>query len=195
MESLKGDVSFKVNFIDSGDNKGNYSVGSWRLIGVYDVDWSLGDDGTVNASMAFARREGDIRSHGNLIERLYGLGERSARVSLSKCLDAVDLVEADGRLIADPVSYGGLSALYRKIGVRLIAPDSMGEQERVSAIRIALSVGVVALRCAGLPLEELKESPAKHFCPDEVDRLISCFHGNVDFGNEWQEYKKMAREL
>jgi hypothetical protein len=104
-------------------------------------------------------------------------------------------VEADGRLIADPVSYGGLSALYRKIGVRLIAPDSMGEQERVSAIRIALSVGVVALRCAGLPLEELKESPAKHFCPDEVDRLISCFHGNVDFGNEWQEYKKMAREL
>lgn len=195
MESLKGGVSFKVNFIDSGDNKGNYSVGSWRLIGVYDVDWSLGDDGTVNASMAFARREGDIRSHGNLIERLYGLGERSARVSLSKCLDAVDLVEADGRLIADPVSYGGLSALYRKIGVRLIAPDSMGEQERVSAIRIALSVGVVALRCAGLTLEELKESPAKHFCPDEVDRLISCFHGNVDFGNEWQEYKKMAREL
>ena len=195
MESLKGGVSFKVNFIDSGDNKRNYSVGSWRLIGVYDVDWSLGDDGTVNASMAFARREGDIRSHGNLIERLYGLGERSARVSLSKCLDAVDLVEADGRLIADPVSYGGLSALYRKIGVRLIAPDSMGEQERVSAIRIALSVGVVALRCAGLPLEELKESPAKHFCPDEVDRLISCFHGNVDFGNEWQEYKKMAREL
>ena len=195
MESLKGGVSFKVNFIDSGDNKANYSVGSWRLIGVYDVDWSLGDDGTVNASMAFARREGDIRSHGNLIERLYGLGERSARVSLSKCLDAVDLVEADGRLIADPVSYGGLSALYRKIGVRLIAPDSMGEQERVSAIRIALSVGVVALRCAGLPLEELKESPAKHFCPDEVDRLISCFHGNVDFGNEWQEYKKMAREL
>ena len=71
----------------------------------------------------------------------------------------------------------------------------MGEQERVSAIRIALSVGVVALRCAGLPLEELKESPAKHFCPDEVDRLIYCFHGNVDFGNEWQEYKKMAREL
>lgn len=195
MESLKGGVSFKVNFIDSGDNKGNYSVGSWRLIGVYDGDWSLGDDGTVNASMTFARRAGDVRTHSNLIERLYGLGERSARVSLSKCLDAVDLVEADGRLIADPVSYGGLSALYRKIGVRIIAPDSMGEQERVSAIRIALSVGVVALHCAGLPLEELKESPAKHFCPDEVDRLISCFHGNVDFGNEWQEYKKMAREL
>ncbi len=151
--------------------------------------------GGVNASMAFARRAGDVRSHGNLIERLYGLGERSARVSLSKCLDAVDLVEADGRSIADPVSYGGLSALYRKIGVRLIAPDSMGEQERVSAIRIALSVGVVALHCAGLPLEELKESPAKHFCPDEVAELVSCFHGNVDFGNDWQEHKKMAREL
>ena len=185
MESLKGGVSFKVNFIDSGDNKGNYSVGSWRLIGVYDGDWYLGDDGTVNASMA-------LRSHGNLIERLYGLGERSARVSLSKCLYAVDLVEADGRLIADPVSYGGLSALYRKIGVRLISPDSMGEQERVSAIRIALSVGVVSLHCAGLPLEELKESPAKHFCPDEVDRLISCFHGNVDFGREWGDIKRVV---
>lgn len=195
MESLKGGVYFKVNFINSGDNPGNYSGESQRLIGIYNGDWSLGRSGAVNASMAFARRAGDVRSHGNLIERLYGLGERSARVSLSKCLDAVDLVEADGRLIADPVSYGGLSALYRKIGVRLIAPDSMGEQERISAIRIALSVGVVALRCAGLPLEELKESPAKHFCPDEVDRLISCFHGNVDFGNDWQEHKKMAREL
>ena len=195
MESLKGGVSFKVNFINSGDNPGNSSGESQRLIGTYNGDWSLGRSGAVNASMAFARRAGDVRSHGNLIERLYGLGERSARVSLSKCLDAVDLVEADGRSIADPVSYGGLSALYRKIGVRLIAPDSMGEQERVSAIRIALSVGVVALHCAGLPLEELKESPAKHFCPDEVAELVSCFHGNVDFGNDWQEHKKMAREL
>lgn len=195
MESLKGGVSFKVNFINSGDNPGNSSGESRRLIGIYNGDWYLGEDDSVDASMAFARRVGDVRTHGNLIERLYGLGERSARVSLPKCLDTVDLVKADGRLIADPVSYGGLSALYRKIGVRLIAPDSMGEQERVSAIRIALSVGVVALHCAGLPLEELKESPAKHFCPDEVDRLISCFHGNVDFGNGWQEYKKMAREL
>ena len=195
MESLKGGVSFKVNFINSGDNPGNSSGESQRLIGIYNGDWSLGRNSAVNASMAFARRAGDVRTHGNLIERLYGLGERSARVSLSKCLGAVDLVEADGRLIADPVSYGGLSALYRKIGVRLISPDSMGERERVSAIRIALSVGVVALHCAGLPLEELKESPAKYFCPDEVDRLTSCFYGNVDFGNEWQEYKKMAREL
>lgn len=195
MESLKGGVSFKVNFIDSGDNKGNYSVGSQRLIGIYNGDWSLGRNGAVNASMAFARRAGDVRTHGNLIERLYGLGERSARVSLSKCLDAVDLVEADGRLIADPVSYRGLSALSRKIGVRLIAPDSMGEQERIRAVRIALSVGVVALHCAGLPLEELKESPVKHFCSDEVDELMPCFYGNVDFGNEWQGYKKMAREL
>ncbi len=195
MESLKGGVSFKVNFIDSGDNKGNYSVGSQRLIGIYNGDWSLGRNGAVNASMEFARRAGDVRTHGNLIERLYGLGERSARVSLSKCLDAVDLVEADGRLIADPVSYRGLGALSRKIGVRLIAPDSMGEQERIRAVRIALSVGVVALHCAGLPLEELKESPAKHFCPDEVDGLISCFHGNVDFGKEWQEYEKIAIEL
>lgn len=172
MESLKGGVSFKVDFIDSGDNTGNYSVKSQRLTGVYNGDWSLGEDGIVNASMALARRAGDIRSHSNLIEKLY-----------------------DGRLIADPVLYGGLSALSRKIGVRLIAPDSMGEQERIKVVRIALSVGVVALHCAGLPLEELKESPVKYFCPDEVDGLISCFHGNVDFGNEWREYKKMAIEL
>lgn len=195
MESLKGGVSFKVDFIDSGDNTGNYSVKSQRLTGVYNGDWSLGEDGIVNASMALARRAGDIRSHSNLIEKLYGLGKRSALVSLPKCLNDFDLVKADGRLIADPVLYGGLSALSRKIGVRLIAPDSMGEQERIKVVRIALSVGVVALHCAGLPLEELKESPVKYFCPDEVDGLISCFHGNVDFGNEWREYKKMAIEL
>lgn len=33
MESLKGGVSFKVNFIDSGDNPGNSSGESQRLIG------------------------------------------------------------------------------------------------------------------------------------------------------------------
>lgn len=69
MESLKGGVSFKVNFINSGDNPGNSSGESQRLIGVYDGDWSLGDDGTVNASMTFARRAGDVRSHGNLMRR------------------------------------------------------------------------------------------------------------------------------
>ena len=53
------------------------------------------------------------------------MGERSARVSLPKCLDTVDPAEADGRLIAD---------------------------------------------------------------------LVSCFHGNVDFGSKWREYKKMAIE-
>ena len=192
MESLKGGVSFKVNFIDSGDNKGNYSVGSWRLIGVYDGDWSLGDDGTVNASMAFARRAGDVRTHGNLIERLYGLGERSARVSLSKCLDAVDLVEADGRLIADPMLRSGI---YRLIPTKLFVPDSLENDQKLEVVRVALRVGAVALHCSGLSLEELRESPAKHFPSGEVDKLVSCFHGNVDFGNEWQEYKKMAREL
>ena len=73
MESLKGGVYFKVNFINSGDNPGNYSGESQRLIGIYNGDWSLGRSGAVNASMAFARRAGDVRSHGNLIERLYGL--------------------------------------------------------------------------------------------------------------------------
>ena len=192
MESLKGGVSFKVNFIDSGDNKGNYSVGSWRLIGVYDGDWSLGDDGTVNASMAFARRAGDVRTHGNLIERLYGLGERSARVSLSKCLDAVDLVEADGRLIADPMLRSGI---YRLIPTKLFVPDSLENDQKLEVVRVALRVGAVALHCSGLSLEELRKSPTKHFPSGEVDKLVSCFHGNVDFGNEWQEYKKMAREL
>ena len=43
-------------------------------------------DGTVNASMVFARRVGDIRSHGNLIEKDRGIGENMARVSISECL-------------------------------------------------------------------------------------------------------------
>ena len=58
MESLKGGVSFKVNFINSGDNPGNSSVESQRLIGIYDSNWSLGEYSVVTASMTFARRVG-----------------------------------------------------------------------------------------------------------------------------------------
>ena len=66
MEKSTGGVSFDIRFIDSGNGTEDYSaVKSQSLVGVYDGDWSLEEDGTVNASMAFARRVGDIRSHGN----------------------------------------------------------------------------------------------------------------------------------
>lgn len=57
MEKSTGGVSLGVRFIDSGNDSENYSsVESRRLIGIYDDDWSLGEDGAVNASMVFARR-------------------------------------------------------------------------------------------------------------------------------------------
>lgn len=193
MESLKGGVSFKVNFIDSGDNKGNYSVGSQRLIGIYNGDWSLGRNGAVNASMAFARRAGDVRSHGNLIEKVRGVGETEARVSISECLGIEDKnVEVSGWLLADPMLRSGI---YRLIPTKLFVPDSLENDQKLEVVRVALRVGAVALHCSGSSLEELRKSPAKHFPSGEVDKLVSCFHGNVDFGNEWREYKKMAIEL
>ena len=190
MESLKGGVSFKVNFIDSGDNKGNYSVGSWRLIGVYDGDWSLGDDGTVNASMTFARRAGDVRSHGNLIEKVRGVGETEARVSISECLGIEDKnVEVSGWLLADPMLRSGI---YRLIPTKLFVPDSLENNQSLEVVRLALRVGVVALHCSGLSLEKLRKSPTKHFPSGEVDKLVSCFHGNVDFGREWGDIKRVV---
>ena len=51
MESLKGGVSFKVNFINSGDNPGNSSGESQRLIGIYNGDWSLGRNSAVGSSV------------------------------------------------------------------------------------------------------------------------------------------------
>jgi len=87
MEKSTGGVSFDIRFIDSGNGSENYSsVESRRLIGIYDGDWSLEEDGAVNASMVFARRVGDIRSHDNLIEKVRGIGENMARVSISECL-------------------------------------------------------------------------------------------------------------
>ena len=81
MEKSTGGVSFDIRFIDSGNGTEDYSaVKSQSLVGVYDGDWSLEEDGTVNASMAFARRVGDIRSHGNLIEKVRGIGERGASI-------------------------------------------------------------------------------------------------------------------
>ena len=198
MESLKGGVSFKVNFINSGDNPGNSSGESQRLIGIYNGDWSfLGGDGAVKASMALSERAGDIRSHGNLIEKVCGVGETEVRVSISECLNIKDeSVELSGWLLVDPIILcGRISFLHRVMPTKLFVPDSLENDQKLEVVRVALRVGAVALHCSGLSLEDLRKSPTEHFPSGEVDKLVSCFHGNVDFGNEWQEYKKMAREL
>ena len=196
MEKNTGGVSLDIRFIDSGNSSENYSsVESRRLIGIYDGDWSLEEDGTVNASMVFARRVGDIRSHGNLIEKVHGIGENMARVSISECLGVEDEVKVSGWLMADPMSHGGISFLRKVIPTELVVPDSFEDNQKIEVARIALCVGAVALHCAGLSLEELKESPTESFSPDKVDELVSRFHGNVDFGSKWREYKKIAKDL
>ena len=200
MEKSTGGVSFDIRFIDSGDGSEKYSsVESRRLIGIYDDDWSLGEDGAVNASMVFARRVGDIRSHDNLIEKVRGIGENMARVSISECLAVEDEVKVSGWLLADPMSHSGISFLRKVIPTELVVPDSIennpDDDQKLEIVRLALRVGAVALHCAGLSLEELKESPTESFSPDKVDELVSRFHGNVDFGSKWREYKKMAKDL
>ena len=159
MEKSTGGVSLDIRFIDSGNGSENcYSVKSRRLVGIYGGDWSLKEDGTVNASMALARRAGD------------------------------------GRLLNDPMSYGGISFSRRAISTELYIPDSFEDNQKIEVIGIALRVGAVALRCSELPLKELKESPTKYFSPSEVDELVRIFHSNVDFGGEWREYKEMAKD-
>lgn len=200
MEKSTGGVSFDIRFIDSGDGSEKYSsVESRRLIGIYDGDWSLEEDGTVNASMVFARRVGDVRSHENLIEKVRGIGENMARVSISECLAVEDEVKVSGWLLADPMSHSGISFLRKVIPTELVVPDSIennpDDDQKLEIVRLALRVGAVALHCAGLSLEELKESPTESFSPDKVDELVSRFHGNVDFGSKWREYKKIAKDL
>ena len=200
MEKSTGGVSFDIRFIDSGNGSENYSsVESRRLIGIYDGDWSLEEDGTVNASMVFARRVGDIRSHENLIEKVRGIGENMARVSISECLGVEDEVKVSGWLLADPMSHSGISFLRKVIPTELVVPDSIennpDDDQKLEIVRLALRVGAVALHCAGLSLEELKESPTESFSPDKVDELVSRSHGNVDFGSKWREYKKVAKDL
>ena len=200
MEKSTGGVSFGIRFIDSGDGSEKYSsVESRRLIGIYDGDWSLEKDGTVNASMVFARRVGDIRSHENLIEKVRGIGENMARVSISECLGVEDEVKVSGWLLADPMSHSGISFLRKVIPTELVVPDSIennpDDDQKLEIVRLALRVGAVALHCVGLSLEELKESPTESFSPDKVDEFVSRFHGNVDFGSKWREYKKIAKDL
>ena len=200
MEKSTGGVSFGIRFIDSSNGSENYSsVESRRLIGIYDGDWSLEEDGTVNASMVFARRVGDVRSHENLIEKVRGIGENMARVSISECLAVEDEVKVSGWLLADPMSHSGISFLRKVIPTELVVPDSIennpDDDQKLEIVRLALRVGAVALHCAGLSLEELKESPTESFSPDKVDDLVSRFHGNVDFGSKWREYKKIAKDL
>ncbi|MCJ1964557.1 hypothetical protein [Candidatus Nanosynbacter sp. TM7-057] len=200
MEKNTGGVSFDIRFIDSSNGSEKYSsVESRRLIGIYDGNWSLEEDGTVNASMVFARRVGDIRSHENLIEKVRGIGENMARVSISECLAVEDEVKVSGWLLADPMSHSGISFLRKVIPTELVVPDSIennsDDDQKLEIVRLALRVGAVALHCAGLSLEELKESPTESFSPDKVDKFVSRFHGNVDFGSKWREYKKMAKDL
>ena len=195
MEKSTGGVSFGIRFIDSGNGSGNYSSAeSRRLIGIYDGNWRLGKDGTVNASMVFARRVGDIRSHGNLIEKVRGIGENMARVSISECLGIEDEAKVSGWLMADPMSHSGISFLRKVIPTELVIPDSFEDNQKIEVVRIALRVGAVALRCSELPLKELKESPTKSFSSDKVDEFVSRFYGNVDFGSKWREHKKIAKD-
>ena len=195
MEKSTGGVSFDIRFIDSGDGSEKYSsVESRRLIGIYDGDWSSEEDGTVNASMVFARRVGDIRSHDNLIEKVRGIGENMARVSISECLGIEDEVKVSGWLLADPMSHSGISFLRKVIPTELVVPDSIEDNQKIEVVRIALRVGAVALHCAGLSLDELRKSHVEHFSSDKVDEFVSRFHGNVDFGSEWREHKKMAKD-
>ena len=155
MESLKGGVLFKVNFVDSGDNKGNSSVESWRLIGVYDVDWSLGRNGAVNASMAFARRAGDVRTHGNLIEKVRGVGETEVRVSISECLGIEDeSVNVSGWLLADPMLRSGT---YRLILTKLFVPDSLENDQKLEVVRVALRVGACSFALFGIVIRRTQE--------------------------------------
>ena len=196
MEKSTGGVSLDIRFIDSGDGSENYSSAeSRRLIGVYNGDWSLEEDGTVNASMVFARRVGDIRSHGNLIEKVRGIGENMARVSISECLGIEDEVKVSGWLMADPMLHSGISFLRKVIPTELVVPDSIEDNQKIEVVRIALRVGAVALHCAGLSLDELRKSHVEHFSSDKVDEFVSRFHGNVDFGSKWREYKKIAKDL
>ena len=155
MEKSTGGVSFDIRFIDSGNGSEKYSsVESRRLIGIYGGDWSLEKDGAVNASMVFARRVGDIRSHGNLIEKVRGIGERDARVSISECLGVeCEKVKLDGRLLNDPMSYGGISFLRKVIPTKLIVPDSFEDSQKIEVVKIALRVGAVALPLFGIAAE------------------------------------------
>ena len=197
MEKNTGGVSLGIRFSDSGNGLEDYSaVESQSLIGIYDGDWSLEEDGTVNASMVFARRVGNIRSYGNLIYKVRGIGERDARVSISGCLGIEgERVELDGRLLNDPMSHGGVSFSCREISTNLYIPDTFEDNQKIEVVSIVLRVGAVALHCTGLPLDKLRKSPVKHFSSDKVDKFVSRFHGNVDFGSEWRKYKEIAKDL
>lgn len=108
-------------------------------------------------------------------------------------------MELDGRLLNDPMLYGGTSFLIKSIPTKLVVPDSIENNpdynQKLEIVRLALRVGAVALHCTGLPLDELRKSPVKHFSSDKVDKFVSRFHGNVDFGSEWRKYKEIAKDL
>lgn len=108
-------------------------------------------------------------------------------------------VVLDGRLLNDPMLYGGTSFLIKSIPTKLVVPDSIENNpdynQKLEIVRLALRVGAVALHCTGLPLDELRKSPVKHFSSDKVDKFVSRFYGNVDLGSKWREYKKMTLKI
>ena len=189
MEIDKGDISFKINFPQSDNNLDDILQNRKNgLVGVFDDGLRIDDSGALAVSMALAFRYGDIRSHGNLIEKVYGIGENKAEVSLSELLGTTEEVKMDCRLWVDYMTRGGITAADKKIMFCISDPDTLDLRQRREVAKIAVSIGAAAIRCSELSPEDLKKSPTKLFSADDLSDLGVSFRYNMHFDKKWQKY-------
>ena len=188
MEIGKGDISFKINFPQS-DNTLEDILRNRKngLVGVFDDGLRIDDSGALAVSMALAFRHGDIRSHKNLIEKVYGIGKNKAEVSLSELLGTTEEIKMDCRLWVDYMT-GGITAAYKNIMFSISDPDTFDLGQRREVAKIAVSIGAAAIRCSELSLEDLKKSPTKLFSADDLSDLGTSFGRNMHFDKKWQKY-------
>ena len=176
MEFRQSDILVDVSFLHS--EKEYYpghglNSGKSNLICIFGGDLAATEDGRIRVPLALAQRDGYIRSHTNLIEKVFGVGERKGLVSLPQEL-AFGKMACRGWV--DHIRSGEFTV--KQDGITLM-PRGLNRPETDQDIDIIRRIGVAALYCLDMSVQALREDPCVRLSSEELDKRVILFKNYV----------------
>lgn len=176
MEFSQSDILVDVSFLHS--EKEDYpghglSSGKSNLICIFGGDLAATEDGQIRVTLAVAQRNGYIRSHTNLIEKVFGVGERKGLASLPQEL-AFGKMACRGWV--DYIRSGEFTV--KQDGITLMT-RGLNRPETDQDIDIIRRIGVAALYCLDMSVQALREDPCVRLSSEELDKRAILFKNYV----------------